>query len=119
MEIKHISTAKSLTFEQIDQTLRQHFNKLQKQYSVKTLGIFGSYARGEATESSDIDVLVEFDGDLTFDKYMNLKFFLEDLFVKKVDLVIKDDLKQQIKEKVLGETIYVSRSGSLSNRYSS
>ena len=108
MEIKHIATEKSLTFEQIYRTLQQHFNKLQKQYSVKTLGVFGSYARREATESSDIDVLVEFDGELTFDKYMDLKFFIEDLFNLKVDLVIKGDIKPQIKERVLEETVYVS-----------
>lgn len=79
MEIKHISTEKSLTFEQIYRTLQQHFNQLQQQYSVKTLGIFGSYARREATDKSDIDVLVEFDGALTFRNYMDVKFFLEDL----------------------------------------
>ncbi|ELS00454.1 putative nucleotidyltransferase [Xenococcus sp. PCC 7305] len=114
-----IATTKNISFEQIYQTLQQNFNKLQEQYSVKTLGVFGSYARGKATVNSDLDILVDFNEDLTFDKYMNLKFFLEDLFARKVDLVIKDDLKQQIKEKVLGETIYVSRSSSLSNRYSS
>ncbi len=57
--------------------------------------------------NSDLDLLVEFQGDLTFDKYMDLKFFLEDLFDKKIDLVIRDDIKPQIREKVLGETIYV------------
>ena len=108
MEIKHISLEKSLTFEQIYRTLQQHFNKLEQQYSVKTLGVFGSYARGEATDNSDLDLLVEFYGDLTFDKYMDLKFFLEDLFDKKIDLVIRDDIKPQIREKLLGETIYVS-----------
>ena len=115
MEFNNIVQTENISFEQIYRTLQQHFNKLQEQYSVKTLGVFGSYARREATKSSDIDVLVEFDGALTFDKYMNLKFFLEDLFDKKTDLVIKNDIKQQIKEKVLKETIYVSRSGSLPN----
>ena len=106
--MKHIAKTKDISFEQIYRTLQQHFNKLQQQYSVKTLGIFGSYARREATQSSDIDVLVEFDGALTFDKYMNLKFFIEDLFNRKVDLVIKEDIKPQIKEQILKETIYVS-----------
>ena len=55
-----------------------------------------------------MDVLVEFDGALTFNKYMNLKFFIEDLFNRKVDLVIKEDIKPQIKEQILKETIYVS-----------
>lgn len=108
MEIKHISTEKSLTFEQIYQTLQQCFSKLREQYSVKTLGVFGSYARREAIESSDLDVLVEFDGELTFRNYMDLKFFLEDLFNLKVDLVIKEDIKPQIKKQILKETVYVS-----------
>ena len=98
----------SITFVQIYRTLQQHFNKLQKQYSVKTLGVFGSYARGEATKNSDLDVLVEFNGELTFRNYMDLKFFLEDLFKRKVDLVIKEDIKPKIREQILGDTIYVS-----------
>lgn len=96
------------SFEQIYETLQQYLTKLQEQYRVKTLGIFGSYVKGKATDDSDLDLLVEFHGDLTFDKYMDLKFFLEDLFNKKIDLVIRDDIKPQIKEKILGETIYVS-----------
>lgn len=95
-------------FEQIYETLQQYLTKLQEQYRVKRLGIFGSYVKGKATDDSDLDLLVEFHGELTFDNYMDLKFFLEDLFDKKIDLVIRDDIKPQIREKVLGETIYVS-----------
>ena len=108
MGMKNLPTQQSVTFEQIYETLQQYLTKLQEQYQVKTLGVFGSYARGEATDNSDLDLLVEFQGDLTFDKYMDLKFFLEDLFEKKIDLVIRDDIKPQIREKILGETIYVS-----------
>ena len=108
MGMKNFPTQQSVTFEEIYRTLQQHFNKLQKQYSVKTLGVFGSYVRGEATKNSDLDVLVEFDGELTFRNYMDLKFFLEDLFKRKVDLVIKEDIKPKIREQILGETVYVS-----------
>jgi len=48
------------------------------QYGVKSLAVFGSVARDEATPTSDIDLLVEFDGIVTFDRYMDLKFYLED-----------------------------------------
>ncbi len=106
--MKPMISTENTNFEQIYQTLQQYLTKLQEQYRVKTLGIFGSYVKGKATDDSDLDLLVEFHGDLTFDKYMDLKFFLEDLFDKKIDLVIRDDLKPQIREKVLGETIYVS-----------
>ncbi len=103
-----IIPTENINFKQIYKTLQKYLTKLQEQYHVKTLGVFGSYARGEATDNSDLDLLVEFQGDLTFDRYMDLKFFLEDLFDKKIDLVIRDDIKPQIREKILGETIYVS-----------
>ncbi|MEM9275410.1 MAG: nucleotidyltransferase family protein [Cyanobacteria bacterium P01_F01_bin.143] len=106
--MKPILSTDNIHFEQIYETLQQYLTKLQEQYQVKTLGIFGSYARGEATDNSDLDLLVEFQGDLTFDNYMDLKFFLEDLFNKKIDLVIRDDIKAQIREKVLEKTVYVS-----------
>jgi len=80
---------------------------LREKYGVKRLGFFGSLVRNEWKESSDVDVLVEFEkGAKTFDNYMNLKFFLEDLFGGKVDLVIADTLKPQIKERVLEEVKY-------------
>ncbi|MGK7958592.1 MAG: nucleotidyltransferase family protein, partial [Crocosphaera sp.] len=72
------------------------------------LGVFGSFVRGEATDNSDLDLLVEFQGDVTFDNYMDLKFLLEDLFERKIDLVIKEDIKPQIRERILEETVYVS-----------
>ncbi len=106
--MKRMIPTENTNFEQIYETLQQYLTKLQEQYRVKTLGIFGSYVKGKATDDSDLDLLVEFHGDLTFDNYMDLKFFLEDLFDKKIDLVISDDIKPQIREKVLGETIYVS-----------
>ena len=56
-------------------------------YGVKSLALFGSVARDEATLKSDVDLLVEFDGKVTFDRYMDLKFFLEDSLGCSVDLV--------------------------------
>jgi len=88
--------------------LKKHLVKFQQNYGVKSLGVFGSFVRGEATVSSDIDILVEFEGKPTFRHYMDLKFFLEDLFDRKVDLVIKEDLKPEIKKRILLETVYVS-----------
>ncbi len=74
-------------------------------FGVRRLGIFGSYARGEESESSDIDFLVEFERK-TFDNYMGLKFFLEDLFGCGVDLVIADAVKPRLRKPILEETIY-------------
>ena len=77
-----------------------------KSFGVKEIGVFGSVARGEETEKSDVDVLVELSKE-TFNAYMSLLFFLEDLFGTKVDLVMKDAIKPIIKDRILAETIYV------------
>lgn len=79
-----------------------------RSFGVQSLALFGSVARDEATETSDLDFLVEFEGTATFDRYMDLKFFLEDLFGKPVDLVTRRSLKPQIAESVLEEAIDVT-----------
>ena len=77
-------------------------------YGVKSLALFGSVARDEATVKSDVDLLVEFEGKVTFDRYMDLKFFLEDSLGCSVDLVSRKMLKPQIRDIVEREAIYVS-----------
>lgn len=77
-----------------------------KSFGVSELGVFGSYARGEQTANSDVDVLVDLETE-TFDAYMGLLFYLEDLFERKVDLVMKDTIKPLIKNRILRETVYV------------
>jgi predicted nucleotidyltransferase len=77
-------------------------------YGVKSLALFGSVARDEATAKSDVDLLVEFEGKVTFDCYMDLKFFLEDSLGCPVDVVSKKMLKPQIRDVVEREAIYVS-----------
>ncbi len=78
-----------------------------KIYGVRKLGIFGSFATYSQTSKSDIDVLVEFKkGNKTFDNYMGLKLYLERLFHRRVDLVIKDALKSRIRKRVLSGTAY-------------
>ncbi|MGK7929874.1 MAG: nucleotidyltransferase family protein [Microcystaceae cyanobacterium] len=94
--------------EQILSVLQHSLENLKLEYEVKRLGIFGSLVRDEVTPNSDLDLLVEFQGDITFDNYMELKFLLEDLFQRKIDLVIKEDIKSQIREQILEETVYVS-----------
>jgi len=87
-------------------TIQEHNDDL-KIYGVKKVGIFGSFALGRQNGKSDIDVLVEFNNSgKTFDNYMGLKFYLEKLFHRKVDLVIKSSLKSRIKNQILSETRY-------------
>lgn len=90
---------------EIFQLLEDNREKI-KSFGVKRLGIFGSVARDEQTDKSDVDVLVELEKE-TFRAYMGLLLFLEDLFGRKVDLAIKDSLKPLIKDRILSETVYV------------
>jgi hypothetical protein len=77
-------------------------------FGVKSLAIFGSIARDEARLGSDLDLLVEFEGKVTFDRYMDLKFYLEDYLGMRVDLVSQKMLKPQIRSSVLKEAIDVT-----------
>ncbi|MCX5727374.1 MAG: nucleotidyltransferase family protein [Nitrospirae bacterium] len=71
------------------------------------LGLFGSCARGEATVESDLDFVVEF-SDKSFDAYMDLKSFLEDLFRSRVDLVTMSSIKPRLLPIIQRETVYAS-----------
>jgi predicted nucleotidyltransferase len=87
--------------------LRQHGKEIRERFGVARIGIFGLYIRGEEKPVSDVDVLVEFrKGEKTFDHYMDLKFYLEDLFGRKVDLVMKEAIKRRLREPILSEVIY-------------
>jgi hypothetical protein len=88
--------------------LRQHEPVLKKQYGIAKIGVFGSFARGEERPDSDIDVLVAFrEGEKTFDNFMGIKFYLEDLFGRRVDLVTEAALKPLIRDPILQEVVYV------------
>jgi predicted nucleotidyltransferase len=85
--------------------LKEHENEIQRRFGVKRIGIFGSYARGEEKEKSDVDVLVEF-AEPSFDNFMDLVFFLEDLFGKEVDLVTTRSLSPYIAPFVEREVVW-------------
>ncbi len=77
-----------------------------KEFGVREIGVFGSFARGEQTPASDVDVLVDLEPH-TFSAYMDLLFFLEELFDRKVDLVPKEDIKPLLRNRILREVVYV------------
>lgn len=78
------------------------------QFHVKSLALFGSVARDEAGPESDLDLLLEFDGPATFDLYMGLKLFLEDLLGCRVDLVMRKALKPRMLPYVEREAVRVA-----------
>jgi uncharacterized protein len=76
---------------------------------VKRIGLFGSFVRGEQRRASDIDFLVEFHrGKKTFDNFMNLSFFLEDLLQRKVEVITIEALSPYLGPHILNEVEYVS-----------
>lgn len=87
--------------------IKQDAESLKVRFHLKRIGVFGSHARGEETPESDLDILVEFEPDFeTFDNYTDLKFYLEDRFSRKVDLVTVDALKPQLRDIILNEVSY-------------
>ena len=70
---------------------------LQARFGVTQLALFGSTARDAATNSSDIDVLVDFDGPATSKRYFGVQFYLEDLFGCPVDLVTERALRPELR----------------------
>lgn len=80
---------------------------LQENYKVTELGIFGSYVRGEQTEKSDVDVLIDYEKAPTLSKLVELRSYLNELMGMKVDVVAKKGLKLRIRERVSSEVVYL------------
>ena len=86
--------------QQVLTLLAQSRPELSARFGVTRLSLFGSFARDEATESSDIDVLVSFDGPATSQRYFGVLFFLEDLLGRPVDLVTDKALRAELRPHV-------------------
>ena len=92
--------------EQILKILKKQLPSLKENFKVKSIGLFGSYARDEQTETSDIDMLVEFEAPVGFIKFIELENYLSDKLGAKVDLVTPDALKPLIKPDIMAEAVY-------------
>ena len=93
--------------EDIQKKIAAQLPFLQEKFYVKEIGVFGSVARGDETEKSDIDILVAFSMPIGFFDFIRLEDFLSNLLGEKVDLVCKRALKLIIKDDILKEVIYV------------
>jgi len=91
----------------IQKILRDHEQILRDQYKVKILGIFGSYVRGDNREDSDLDVLVEFFKGASLLDHAGVQNYLTDLMGIKVDVVPKKNIRKELKDQILNETIYL------------
>jgi uncharacterized protein len=95
-----------LTKKDILATLQELKPLLQKEYAVKRIGLFGSYSDESFSDDSDIDLLVELEKPIGW-KFFSLELYLEKKFGRKIDLVTKNALKDQIKEQILNNVNYV------------
>jgi len=93
--------------DRIKDKLNKNKKLLTQKYKVKDIGIFGSYAKGNPSIKSDIDILVEFSSTPDFFEFIELEDFLKSLIGIKVDLVTKKALKPLIKDEILKEIVYV------------
>jgi predicted nucleotidyltransferase len=93
--------------DQIIMKLRENKHFLEEKYKVKTLGVFGSYVRGEQKKGSDLDILVEFQEPVGLFEFMELEEFLGKKTGVKIDLVSKKALKPRIGKHILEEVINV------------
>jgi predicted nucleotidyltransferase len=84
---------------QILAVLQQNRDTLRR-FGVRRLGLFGSYARGKQTTTSDLDFVVELE-ERSFDSFMRLKLFLEDLFGRPVDLVLEHTIKPRLRPHIM------------------
>jgi predicted nucleotidyltransferase len=94
------------TTAEIENKLKQLKPVLSSDFAVKKIGYFGSYAEQAQTESSDLDILVEFSKPVGWN-FFTLEKFLEEQFDLKIDLVTHNALKEQFKEKILSQVHYV------------
>ncbi len=94
-----------IEIDKVKKIIGAHTDILTEKYHVKAMGVFGSYVRGEQTEKSDIDVLVEFTQPVGLFTFIGLEEYLSDLLGLNVDLVLKEGIKPGLKEYILREVV--------------
>ncbi len=95
------------TIEEIQELLKREKASLEEKYNISKLGIFGSYIRGEQKESSDLDILIEYKGKVSFFDILHLEEELTKLAGIKVDLVLKSGLKKFMGQQIMKEVKFL------------
>lgn len=93
--------------DEITDFLAAHKAELESHFDVKRIGLFGSYARGEAGEESDIDIAVAFKKENIADSYFGVLHYLEDHLHHKIDLGLESSIRPEIRDQIMKEMIYV------------
>jgi len=93
---------------EIKKILKKNDSYIKATFYVREIGIFGSFVKGKQKIKSDTDILVTFEkGHKDFFNYMRLKYYIEELLGRKVDLVIKEAIKPRLRERIFNEVEYV------------
>ena len=87
--------------------LREHKTTLARRFGVRDIALFGSFARNQNVDDSDIDILVRFDGPATSKRYFGVQFYIEDLVGRPVDLVTDKALRAELRPAVEREAVHV------------
>jgi hypothetical protein len=95
------------TLNKIEKILTEYKEKLKREYKIREIGVFGSFVRGEQKKTSDFDILVDFDEVPDLLKFIELERYLEELLKIKVDLVRKQAIRKELKERILNEVINI------------
>ena len=93
--------------DDITNFLAAHKTELEVRFGVEKIGLFGSYARNEAGQNSDIDVAVVLKNEKIADNYFGVLHFLEDHLQRKIDLGLESSIRQEMREQIEKEIIYV------------
>lgn len=101
------SAVSATSRDQVLAALRAHRATLAERFGVTSLALFGSFARDAATDASDIDLLVRFDGPATAHVFFGTQFYLEDLLGRRVDLVTEKALRNEFRPSVEKDAIGV------------
>ena len=95
------------TLKEVKRILEKHKEEIREGYKAEVMGIFGSYARGEQKEKSDVDILVRFFEGATLFDFVGLGDFLEEKLGIKVDIVSENAIRKELKDRILKEVIKV------------
>ncbi len=93
------------TLEDVKRIIEEHKEICKRQYHVKSFSVFGSYVKEEQKECSDLDILVEFDKQISLLQLVSLENYLSDILDIKVDLIPKHNLREELKDSILNESI--------------
>ncbi len=94
-----------MQLKKIKEILKKHENELREKFGIREIMIFGSTVRGEATEKSDVDILAEFEKDISLLGLVKAELYISRLLGIKVDLIPKEDLREELKDRILREAV--------------